>query len=73
VLQACYIGRIEIGTATEADKLTPEQLNVRIKGDDRLVAANCHDVHGFTPFSSNHLRMAATAPLSASGDIRNNE
>src|SRR5690606_31838579 len=24
--------------------------------------------HGFTPFSSNHLRMEATAPLSVSGE-----
>src|SRR5918999_5325552 len=50
-------------------ELTPEHLNIRVEGNDGLEALDSHHVnHGLTPFSSSHLRIASTAPLSVSGD-----
>mgnify|MGYP002621342028 CR=1 FL=1 len=60
---------IEVGPAIEADKLAAQHLNLGIESDDRLLAIDFNDiVHGFTPCSSSHLRMLATAPLSVSGE-----
>ena len=60
---------IEVGPAIEADKLAAQHLNLGIESDHRSLAIDFNDiVHGFTPCSSSHLRMLATAPLSVSGD-----
>src|SRR5918999_4820522 len=68
-LKPFYIGGVEIRATVQAHEFTPEHLNIRVEGNDGLEALDSHHVnHGFTPFSSSHLRIAATAPLSVSCD-----
>lgn len=65
--QGVHVGTLEVGAAVEFDESPPEQVDVRVVGDDRLVAVDFHDVHGMTPCISSQRRMLATAPWSVSG------
>ncbi len=63
------VGGIEIGAAIQPRELATEHRNLRVKCNDGLIATYVHYViHGFTPFSSSHLRIEANAPLSVSGE-----
>ena len=46
---------------------SPKHIDLGVVFDFSLSAFNNHDIHGVTPWISNHLRMLATAPLSVSG------
>src|SRR5690606_40207783 len=62
------VGRIEVGSAIEPHKFTPEHFDLRVVFDHRRVAVDDHCVlHGFTPCVFSHSRMDATAPLSVVG------
>ena len=65
-LHPIFLGNL-MGMNNLIKDFSPKHINLGVVFDFSLLAFNYHDIHGVTPWLSNHFRMLETAPLSVSG------